>query len=266
MKKRYDRDLRVCLAAAKAGAEILKKNYGKNFKTRLKDIRNPVTEIDEKAQRAILKVLRTHCKTDAVLAEEGDFSTTAEAPRRWIVDPLDGTTNFAHGYPMFCVSVALEEEGQSICGVVWDPLRNEIFTATKGQGAFLNKKRIRVSKVSRLIEALLVTGFAYDLQNPEFNNVPVLNHLLFETQAIRRDGSAALDLAYVAAGRYDSFWEFGINAWDVAAGNLMIEEAGGKISRCNGEAYELKDHDLLATNVLLHEDLLKHIQKSRASS
>lgn len=215
-------------AAKKAGALILK-YHGKNFKVRHKGEIDLVTEVDVKAQQKICKVIQKSFPKDAILAEEEGFSTTAKAKRRWIIDPIDGTTNFAHGYPMFCVSIAFEKNNRVQCGVVYDPTRDEMFYAQKNKGAFLGKKRLKASKTSKLKDSLLVTGFPYLLHDFRRNNLPLFNEMMFRCQAVRRDGTAALNLAYVAAGYFDGFWELGLSPWDCAAGVLLIKEAGGQI-------------------------------------
>src|SRR5262249_45106494 len=173
---------------------------------------------------------------------------------RWHVDPLDGTTNFAHGYPCFCVSIALAQRDQVIVGVVHDPFHNELFAAERGKGATLNGKPIHVSKANSLASSLLCTGFP--VQNRQLSpNLQFYGEFTMRSHGVRRDGSAALDLAYVAAGRFDGFWEFGLKKWDTAAGVLLIEEAGGKVSDFNDAAYQLGGAVILATNGLIHEDM-----------
>ncbi len=240
------KELQVAKLAAKAAGRLIMKSYGKTFKIRHKGEINLVTEVDEAAQRIIVKTIKNHFPKDAILAEELDLSQTASAPRRWIIDPIDGTTNFAHGYPCFCVSIAFEALGEIQCGVILDPVMKETFTAIRKKGAFLNGKRIRVSDQKDLRKSLLVTGFPYDLDDPMKNNVPYFLHLLRKGQAIRRDGSAALNLAYTACGRFDGFWELGLSPWDVAAGWLLITEAGGEVRHLSGRPYQITDHALIA--------------------
>ncbi len=256
------KELKIAQSAALAAGKIIKSYYGKKFTIRHKGEINLVTEVDEKAQKTILKIIQKAFPKDAILAEEGDKSKTEAAPRRWIVDPLDGTTNFAHGYPMFCVSIGFERDGKMECGVIYDPLRPEMFHAVRGKGAFLNKKRISVSKPTELRKALLVTGFPYDLDNPKYNNVPIFLHMLKKAQAIRRDGSAALNLAYVAAGRFDGFWELGLSPWDIAAGMLLIEEAGGTLSNFAKDKMQITDHHLIAAGPGVFGELQSHVHGS----
>lgn len=255
------KEMKVCLEAAAAGAKVIQSFRGKKFSVRHKGVTNLVTEVDEKAQRAIVRVIKKHFKHDAILAEEGNLSATREASRRWIVDPIDGTTNFAHGYPVFCVSIAFESNGTVQCGVVHDPNRAEVFRAERGKGAFVNKKRIQVSQATDLRQSLLVTGFPYDLDNPDYENVPYFLHFLRRAQAVRRDGSAALNLAYVAAGRFDGLWEVSLRPWDYAAGVLLIEEAGGKVSHMSGRELRANDHAVLASSPKIYSQILEEIKK-----
>jgi myo-inositol-1(or 4)-monophosphatase len=252
-------DLKVALKAAEAGAKVIRSFSGKKFKVRHKGEINLVTEVDEAAQASIVRVIQKAFPEDALLAEEKDLSVHAGAPRRWIIDPIDGTTNFAHGYPVYCVSVALEEKGKLKAGVIWDPTRQEVFTAEKGQGAFLNGKAIRVSTQKKLKASLLVTGFPYDLYDPAKDNLRLFNHLIFKAQAIRRDGSAALNLAYIACGRFDGFWELGLSPWDVAAGVLLIREAGGKVLDFEGKPYPISSPRLIAGNMSICKSLVDQI-------
>ena len=174
---------------------------------------------------------------------------------RWIVDPLDGTTNYAHGYPCFCVSMGLEHKGRLELGVIYDPVRDELFTAERGQGAALNG-RLQVSQTRALNSALLCTGFPYDVrERSEFARH--FTNFIMNAQAVRRDGSAALDLAYVACGRFDGFWEEGLHPWDVAAGVLMIEEAGGRVTHYDGAAFDIYGAPILASNGLVHEQMMR---------
>lgn len=258
-------DLKVALAAAEAASKLIQKASKTKFRVKFKGKTNLVTEVDEASQATIVRVIRKTFKHDAILAEEGDLSTTKAASRRWVVDPIDGTTNFAHGYPFYCVSIGLEEEGELKVGVVWDPNRNEVFHAIRGKGAFLNRKRIAVSNVAKLDQALLVTGFPYDLNDPVTNNVPYFTKFLHACQALRRDGSAALNLAYVASGRFDGYWELGLKPWDCAAGILLVQEAGGRVSDFKNQNPTLTQARYLSTNKKIHLEMLKLIQKIEKS-
>lgn len=195
-----------------------------------------------------------------ILAEEGGGSDSGSACR-WILDPLDGTTNYAHGYPCFCVSLALEYDRKIIWGAVYDPIRDELFSAEKGNGAFLNSKRINVSSTEKLDRAMLCTGFPYDVRKSTDDILNVLEGFLKKAQAIRRDGSAALDLCYVAMGRFDGFWEVKLKPWDIAAGALIVQEAGGCATGFAGEFLDLNKGDVLASNSLIHDEMINIIRK-----
>ena len=181
----------------------------------------------------------------------------AQGRLRWIIDPLDGTTNYAHGYPVFCVSIALENKGKVILGVVYDPMREEMFVAVHGKGAYLNGKKISVSDCSNISKSLLATGFPYDIRESKENNLDYFNSMAINVQAIRRAGAAALDLANLAAGRFDGFWELKLKPWDTAAGGLLVTEAGGVISDIAGKKWNLQSPSLLASNGLIHEQMIK---------
>lgn len=213
-----------------------------------------VTEADRASERLVVERLSTHFPSHAIVAEEGGGHESASG-FRWYVDPLDGTTNFAHGFPMFNVTMALESQGELIAGVIFDPIRNELFTAERGSGAYLNHRRIRVSQAKRLEESLLATGFPSRKRHLNLN-VHFYHQVAMMTHGVRRCGSAAIDLAYVACGRLDGFWEFGLNPWDMAAGRLIVAEAGGKYSGMHGEPHELRGPDVLVDNGLIHEELL----------
>lgn len=257
------KEVLVAKKAAAAGIKVIKRYYRKKFSVKHKGETNLVTEVDEKAQAAICRVIKKYFPQDAILAEEGDFSTTASAKRRWIIDPIDGTTNFAHGYPVFCVSVAFEKNGKIEVGVIHDPTRDEVFVAQRGRGAFCNGRRMSVSEVKKLKSALLITGFPYDLYNPEYNNLPYFVHFIFRTQAVRRDGSAALNLAYVADGRFDGFWELSLKLWDYAAGILMVEEAGGIVRHLSGRKLKLGEHAVIAGNSSMVRQIAQEIPRAK---
>jgi myo-inositol-1(or 4)-monophosphatase len=221
-----------------------------------------VTEADIAAEQLIVDRIRSHYPRHAVLAEESGEAVSIEGGRttfKWIIDPLDGTTNYAHGYPCFCVSIGLEHEGKLEIGVIYDPMRKELFAAERGQGATLNDRRIRVSDIDELSRAMLVTGFPYNVrQRPDFAREFAI--FTMNAQAVRRDGSAAIDLAYVACGRFDGFWEDGLNPWDMAAGILLIEEAGGTVSNFQNQSLSIYTKKVLATNGLIHDAMLKFLQ------
>jgi myo-inositol-1(or 4)-monophosphatase len=209
-----------------------------------------VTEADRASERLIVERLRSHFPSHSIVAEEGG-GNEGESEYRWYVDPLDGTTNFAHGFPAYNVTMALERSGELIAGVIFDPLRNEMFTAEHGSGAYLNHHRIHVSKTPRIDASLVATGFPSRKRHLNVN-VHFYYQLAMLSHGVRRAGSAALDLAYVACGRLDAFWEFGLNPWDIAAGVLMIREAGGTCSDMHGGPLAMRGPHILADNTLLH--------------
>jgi myo-inositol-1(or 4)-monophosphatase len=220
-----------------------------------------VTDVDRACERLIVEVIQTERPGDAILAEEGGGTDTADAEWRWVIDPLDGTTNYAHGYPRFCVSIGIERRGIATVGVVYDPLLDELFSAIRGRGAMLNDRPLRVSAEARLGQAMLATGFAYDVHRSTDDNLNHFAAFAKTVQAIRRDGSAALNLCYVAAGRFDGFWELKLHPWDVAAGLLIVEEAGGRTSDFSGSQSCTSGRETVASNGHLHETLLEILQR-----
>ncbi len=254
--------LEIAVEAARAAGRILRDRFETGFGVRHKGAVDLVTEVDLECEEAIRQVLGRLAPGTPVLGEEEGLTGTGGAGR-WIVDPLDGTTNYAHGFPACCVSIAWEEDGRVRAGVVYDPLRGEWFTARQGRGAQRNGEPIRVSETARLSEALLATGFPYDRgENPR--NYREFCHLTQITQGVRRTGSAALDLAYTASGRLDGFWEPGLKPWDLAAGCLLVEEAGGVVTGYDGGPFTPYDRDVVAANPKLHPALLHALNESRA--
>jgi myo-inositol-1(or 4)-monophosphatase len=246
----------TAVAAAHVGGKIIADAYRTDFQVYYKQgtTTNLVTEIDRKSEAAIVQALSSAYPDHCILAEEGG-ETRKPSRCRWYVDPLDGTTNFAHGFPMFCVSIGLSVEDRMILGVVYDPLRNELFEAELGVGAFLNGNPIHVSTVDSLKKALLVTGFPYDHDGRQ-ENLPYFGRFAIESQGVRRTGSAAIDLCYVAAGRIDGFWELGLNPWDVAGGSIIVTEAGGRITDFAGDTFSAHGVQTLATNGLIHQAMM----------
>jgi len=248
------RELEVAVAAAKAAGEVLRKGFGQHQEIKYKGEVDLVTKADENAEQAIKEVLRETFPHFGLLAEEGG-ELKGEGKVRWIIDPLDGTTNYAHGLPLFCTSIALESDSEVTLAVVHDPMANETYTAERGSGATLNGEPIRVSDTGDLIRALLATGFPYDR-----DEVPValdiFGQFVVRTQSMRRLGSAALDLCYVAVGRLDGYYERGVKAWDIAAGVLMLREAGGKASDYLGHELALEKDEVVASNGPLHPSLI----------
>ncbi len=243
--------------ALKSGA-LIRDSVGKISKVSYKGRDNIVTDVDKKSERLIIKKITSEFRDHSILSEES-LPRNGSSEYRWIIDPLDGTTNFAHAFPFFCVSIALEFRGRVILGVVYDPMRDELFYAERRKGAFLNKKRIHVSTVKILSESFLATGFSYG--HTKERNLSNFKNLLIKSMAIRRAGSAALDLCYVACGRFDGFWEMFLKPWDSAAGLVIVEEAGGIVTRFDGSAYSPHDEDLLATNGFIHKNIVNNISR-----
>jgi len=239
--------------AREAGA-LLIEYFDRNIKIEYKGDADLVTAADRKSEALIRERIREHWPGHDVVGEEGGFHDTG-SEYRWYVDPLDGTTNFAHGFPVFCVSLGLERRDEMIAGVCFDPTRNELFAAERSAGAYLNDKPIHVSKVDKLGESLVGTGFPSHKRhkNP---NIHFYHQITLRTHGVRRAGSAALDLCSVACGRLDGFWEFNLNPWDTAAGVLMVEEAGGRVTGFEGGPFQLSSRETLASSGLIHQALI----------
>ena len=251
-----DSYLEVAIAIAQEAGKILVEELSRPLELRYKgDEVDLVTQADKRSERLIVERLTRYFPDHAVAAEEGTGHESASASEfRWHVDPLDGTTNFAHGYPCFCVSIALAQRDALLVAVVFNPFYNELFTAARGEGATFNGKKIHVSKNATLSTSLLCTGFP--VRNRKASpNLQYYGDFTQRSHGVRRDGSAALDLASIAAGRFDGFWEFGLQKWDVAAGVLLIREAGGKVTDFAGNPYQLGGSAILATNGLIHEEM-----------
>lgn len=248
-------ELEVALEAALRAGEVLRDGFGSRPEIRYKGEVDLVTETDERAEGIIREVLLGAYPSYGVLGEEGG-ETAGEEDARWIVDPLDGTTNYAHGLPMFAVSIALEKAGEVVAGVVHDPIREETFVAERGRGARLNDEGISVSETDELVRALVVTGFPYEREEvPEA--VELFGRFSVRVQGMRRLGSAALDICFVAAGRLDAYYERGIHAWDVAAASLILREAGGRITDYRGRPFEIEGGEMVASNGSLHPALVE---------
>ncbi len=250
--------LNFAIQTARDAGRLLAERFGRTLRITNKSELDLVTESDLASEKLIIDRIKTYHPRHAILAEESGVSGPAHGDDewRWIIDPLDGTTNYAHGYPCFCVSIGLEHKGRMELGVVYDPMRDEIFTAERGQGASLNGRRIEVSPVDSLAGALLCTGFPYDVrERSEFARH--FANFIMNAQGVRRDGAAALDLANVACGRFDGFWEEGLKPWDVAAGSLLVEEAGGRVSKYDGSPLSIYTPPILASNGLLHEEMMR---------
>jgi myo-inositol-1(or 4)-monophosphatase len=241
-------------AVLRAGA-IQREKFGTPIVVEQKGEIDLVTEVDRACETAILDTLRARFPEHDIVSEETVLPRTG-ARHVWYCDPLDGTTNYTHGYPFFCASVALAVDGELVAGAVFDPIKDELFTGERGAGAYRNGTRLRVSSTSNLLRSLLVTGFPYDLRADLEANLRLFNRFMAYARAIRRDGAAALDLCYLAAGRVDGFWEVRLNPWDVMAGCLLIEEAGGRVSRFDGSPIGMAADEVLATNGPLHPAML----------
>ncbi len=256
--------LNIAIKAARRAGQII--NRASNdldlLKVATKQPNDFVTEVDKAAEAAIIETLREAYPSYGILAEESGLSDGkgADSDYQWIIDPLDGTTNFIHGLPQYAISIALAKGGVIEQAVVFDPNRNELFTASKGGGAFLNERRIRVSKRTKLAESLIGTGFPYRMFDKVDLYLAVFKELAEKTAGQRRPGAASLDLAYVACGRYDGFWEFGLSPWDMAAGALLISEAGGLISDLRGDTNYLETGNVIAGTPKVFAPLLKIVQ------
>lgn len=247
--------LDFALDLAQRAGELLRDGYGRVRDVRYKGPIDPVTEFDLRSEALIREAIQRAFPGDSVLGEENGSSGTGDGC--WVVDPLDGTVNFAHAVPIFAVTLAYMQDGQPILGVTCDPMRGEMFHASVGGGAWLNGQRLHVSVCEQLDRALLVTGFPYGIRSTPNNNLGHYAAFAMQSLGVRRLGSAALDLAYVAAGRFDGYWEFAIEAWDVAAGMLMVQEAGGLVTRANGQPDPLRSPaSIVASNPRLHPALL----------
>lgn len=252
--------LPVMIEAARRAGRLIRRHFGRvrSFEQKGSAI-NPVTEIDRRAQALILETLHTAFPEYGILAEEDPQSPPCDAPY-WVIDPLDGTTNFIHGYPMVAVSIALAEGKTIQAGVVYNPIARELFSAVRGKGAWLNGQPIHVSNTSSLAEALLASGFPYDAWENADNNTQEWARVLRHVVSLRSDGSAALDLCHVACGRLDGYWEIDLDPWDMAAGSLIVTEAGGVISDRRGQPFDLFGRSIVAATTELHRPLLKLLQ------
>jgi len=239
--------------AREAGA-LLREGYGGIHAPERKGRIDLVTEYDRRSERLLLDRIAGRFPGHAVLAEESGAHAGA-GTTRWLIDPLDGTTNFAHNYPFFCVSIGVEVGGELVAGVVYDPVRDELFAAARGHGATLDGAPIQVSSIDRVEDALLVTGFPYDVREHPEHHLPVFAAFLTRAQAVRRDGSAALNFCYLACGRFDGFWERDLAPWDMAAGVLIVREAGGVATSLDGSAFAVDGRQILASNGRIHDEM-----------
>jgi len=254
--------LNIAVRAARRAGSIINRAAlaGGGFGVSSKRANDYVTEIDKAAEAAIIETIRKAYPDHGILAEESGAIAAEHMEHRWIIDPLDGTTNFIHGFPQYCVSIALEHKGALEHGLVYDPIRDELFTASRGRGAFLNDRRIRVTRCARLGEALVGTGFPFKELGRMDLYLRQLRAMMEKTSGVRRAGAAALDLAYVACGRLDAFWELGLSPWDMAAGALLIQEAGGLVGDLQGEQTYMDSGDVCAAAPKLFPQLLEALR------
>lgn len=262
----FDDRMKIAIKAAKEAGKYLMEVLPQDREIDKKGVIDLVTEADIKSEKMIHEIITHTYPDDRFLAEEGTI-TDSGSDLIWIVDPLDGTVNYAHRLPFFCVSIALVKENQPLLACIYNPNLDECFTAMKGNGTYLNGKPAHVSTTNKLIDSLLATGFPYDIRESEADNIN--NFIMFYkkgAQAVRRAGSAALDLAYTACGRFDGFWEFKLHAWDIAAGILLVEEAGGKITDFTGGEVDLFKGEVLASNGLIHSQMQKILAEAEKSS
>ncbi|MFN8553806.1 MAG: inositol monophosphatase family protein [Candidatus Obscuribacterales bacterium] len=252
----------AAFSAALQAGKYIKERRGKIKKIDYKGAFNIVTDVDKASEKMILEILKADFPDDSYVAEEGGGHEASKTNRRWYVDPLDGTTNFTHSYPFFCVSIGMEEAGQMMLGVVCNPIADELFYAERGKGAFLNDEPISVSGIGELNHSLLATGFPPDtgVGQPHNNMVPFTT-LTNLSHGVRRDGSAALDLCFVACGRLEGFWEPKLAPWDIAAGSLIVEEAGGRVSDLTDGPLDMPTGHILATNKLIHAEVVAEMKK-----
>jgi len=258
-----DKDFKkIAIQSALKGGDILQEYRGKVKKIGYKGLVNLVTEADRLSENAIIKIIQKNFPEHNILTEESK-GYEKKSDYKWIIDPLDGTTNYAHGFPVYCISIALEKEGEILLGVVYNPVLKELFLAEENKGAFLNGKGIYVSKQRELSRSLLATGFPYDIRESQINNLDHFKNFALTSQAIRRAGSAALDLCYLAKGIFDGFWELKLSPWDTAAGILMVKEAGGKVTNFSGKNFSIYAKDILATNGKIHKQMIEVLKKGR---
>lgn len=255
----------VVFEAVKAAGKIQVENLGKITSIDFKSAFNLVTNVDKECEEKILSIISGAFPDDKVLAEESG-EKSGERNRRWLIDPLDGTTNYTHAYPFFAVSVGLEVDGEMALGVVYNAVADELFWAIKGEGAFVNDKKLSVSNIKELSGSLLSTGFPPDTRNSGFDNMLEFKTLTNLSHGVRRDGSAALDLCFVAAGRTEGFWEMKLSPWDIGAGSLIVTEAGGTVSNLEGNRLDIDSGHILATNGLIHKEIIGCLAELKTQS
>lgn len=252
-------EIHIAVQAARSAGQMLRDHYNKPHRISYKGVIDLVTEMDHLSEQMVTEMLHDAFPEYGILGEEGVKSSKSYTSR-WIIDPLDGTTNYTYNYPLFAVSIALEKEGEIVLGVVYNPILDELFTAEKQRGARLNGQPIHVSTTPELGKALVATGFPYDAWSNPANNAAEVERFVKSTISLRSDGSAALDLCHIACGRLDGYWELDLGPWDMAAGSLIVQEAGGMVTQVNGEPFHHSKRSILANNGLIHQsmvDLLK---------
>ncbi len=249
----------IAITAAQSAGQFIMKNIDKAIKIEFKGRANAVTEIDRKSEEIIISQILGNFPDHQIIAEESE-KIQSDSKFCWIIDPLDGTTNFIHGFPCFSVSIGVEYQREIIIGVVYNVILNELFSAIRDRGAYLNKKPIHVSKIATVADSLTATGFPYELNRYFEMNMEIFKHIYRKSQGVRRVGSAAVDLCYVAMGRFDGFWEFDLNAWDVSAGALIVEEAGGKVTNIDAGLFDNRSRQIIASNGLIHDSLVSEIR------
>lgn len=255
-----DKIFKFGLSLIEEAEQHIKKNYNKIARIDHKNGHfNLVTNVDKEVEEIIVRKIKSNFSDHVIIAEESGRHNK-HSMYEWFIDPIDGTTNFAHGYPFFCTSIGFAIDDEMVIGLVNNPIRNELFTGRKNKGAYLNKKKIRVSSIKKLQDALLVTGFPHDKKSSKMKNFNRFKNLTLNSHGVRRDGAAALDLCYVACGRVDAFWEEKLSSWDVAAGKVILEEAGGKITKFSGEKYSVFDKEIIASNGKIHSEMLKWLK------
>jgi myo-inositol-1(or 4)-monophosphatase len=253
--------LQIALQAAKSAGKIIKDNFHKKKEVSFKGRIDLVTNIDKMSEEIIVEILEKKYPTHNILTEETEHKQNPEIEYRWVIDPLDGTTNYVHRFPFVCTSIALQKNDKTICGVVYNPILNELFYSEKGTGSFCNNKSIGVSDHKKMDKSILATGFPYNIENEERNNLNNFNEIIKKCRGIRRPGAAALDLCYVACGIFDGYWEMELFPWDTAAGILIVEEAGGKVTKFDSSQFSIYDREILATNGLVHNELVEILHR-----
>jgi myo-inositol-1(or 4)-monophosphatase len=259
MEPEFSDMTKIAVKAALDAGDILRKGFGTSYKIELKPgIQNYVTEYDHASEKLIVEKIQHHYPSHSFLCEERGFIPKDNSEILWIIDPLDGTTNFTHHIPLFCISLGAYNHNEMITGVIYQPMTNELFIAEKGKGAYLNGKKLQVSKTERFAGGVGATGFPRNILENPLNCIDHFIHILKSGTIIRNLGSSAINLAYVAAGRFDAYWAISLHSWDIAAGKLLIEEAGGKMTTYSGQPYDvLSNAPIVATNTIIHEELLK---------